>query len=327
MNKKARITLFFFITAAALCILFFIAVNTGSIKVSAVQLFRGIFVEYDEKVSIIYDLRLPRILIAILAGAGLAVSGVLLQAVLQNPLADPGIIGITGGAEFFAVLSSMLFPSLILATSTFAFLGGCLAFCIVYSISWKGGLKAIRIILVGIAVNAMFEGLSEVINSSSGSNVSQVASIVEGNISLKTWSDVKVLAAFVLIGLIFAMMVSGRCNLLVLEDKTILGLGLKVGVIRMYISIIAVFLACMCTVVTGGVGFLALIVPHLGRVLVGREHKILIPFTAFLGACVYLAADTIGRAAAYPYEISATVIMAVAGGPCFIFLLRRSKQV
>jgi len=315
------------ITIALLFILFFTAVNTGGLKVGAGQLFKGLFIEYDKMVAAIYDLRLPRIFISMLAGAGIAVSGVLFQAILQNPLADPGIIGISGGAGFFTATAAVLVPSLYLLTPVFAFAGGCTAFLIVYSISWKDGLRPVRIILIGIAVNAVFQGLVEVLNSISGQNVSQVASIVEGNISVKTWSDVKMLAVFIVIGLFGAMLTAERCNLLSLEEKTIQSLGIRVNIVRLYISGIAVLLVCICTAVTGVIGFLGLIVPHIGRLLVGREHRVLIPYTVILGALVYLAADTVGRAAAYPYEIPAAVIMAVAGGPFFIFLLRRSKTV
>ena len=120
-----------------------------------------------------------------LAGAAVAVSGVLFQAVLKNPLADPGIIGISSGAGFAAVIITAAAPALFFFTPLFAFLGGVLAFFLVYTLSWKGGLSPLRIILVGVAVNSMFTGLSSAMNSMSGGNMSGVASIV--NITMKTW--------------------------------------------------------------------------------------------------------------------------------------------
>ena len=138
------------------------SVNIGSLQVSPSELFRGLFIERIENVAAIYDLRFPRIVISLFAGAAVAVSGVLFQAVLKNPLADPGIIGISSGASFVAVLVTAFLPSLYFFTPLFAFAGGVLAFFLVYSLSWKGGLSPLRIILTGVAVSAMFTGLSAV---------------------------------------------------------------------------------------------------------------------------------------------------------------------
>ncbi len=274
----------------------------------------------------IYDLRFPRIVISILAGAAIAVSGVLFQAVLKNPLADPGIIGISSGASFAAVLITAFAPALFFFTPLFAFLGGVFAFFLVYSLSWKGGLSPLRIILVGVAVNAMFTGLSSGLNSMSGGNMSGVASIVNGNITMKTWDDVNTLVPYVIVGLVLAFAFSGTCNLLSLEDRAARSLGVNVNTMRIVISLIAVLLASISTAVAGAVSFLGLIVPHIGRILVGSDHKALIPFSMLLGAFTFLLADTIGRTIASPYEVSASIIMSVVGGPFFIILLRRSKK-
>ena len=135
----------FLITGAALIVLFLVAVNTGSLKASPEQILRGLFVAYDETVATIYSLRFPRILIAMLAGAAVAVSGVMLQAVMKNPLADPGIMGISSGAGMAAVLVTAFAPSLYLAVPAFAFLGGVFACGLVYLLSWKGDLSPLRV--------------------------------------------------------------------------------------------------------------------------------------------------------------------------------------
>lgn len=325
-TKTARATLSFVVMIVLLVILFFAAVNIGSLKVSFAELIRGLFIEYNDDVATIYDLRFPRIMISMLAGAAVAVSGVLFQAVLKNPLADPGIIGISSGASFAAVLVTAFAPSLFFFTPLFAFLGGIVAFILVYGLSWKGGLSPLRIILVGVAVDAMFSGLSSGLNSMSGGNMSGVASIVNGNITMKTWDDVKTLAPYVLIGLVLSLLFTGMCNLMSLEDKTARSLGVNVNTMRIVVSIIAVLLASISTAVAGTISFLGLIVPHIGRLLVGSDHKVLIPFSMLFGAFVFLLADTIGRTIAAPYEISAAIIMSVIGGPFFIILLRGSKK-
>lgn len=318
--------LFFVIIAVGLLALFLFAVNTGSLKVSPAELFKGLFVEYNPNVATIFDLRFPRIFIAMLGGAATAVSGVLLQAVMKNPLADPGIIGISSGASLTAILITAFFPSLFFFTPLFAFLGGMISFLLVYSLSYKGGLSPLRIILVGVAVNAMFTGLMSAFNSSMGSNYSGVASIVNANITMKTWDDFQMLLIYSVIGLIASLFVTGQCNLLALEDKTARSLGINVTRSRIVISVIAVLLAGIATAVIGPISFLGLIVPHIARLLVGSNYKVLIPYTVLLGAFTLLFADTLGRTIAAPYEISASVIMSVIGGPFFIILLRRSKN-
>lgn len=324
--KKGKGIIAWIVTLAALLVVFLYAVNTGSLKVTPIQLFKGLFIAYDPQVATVYDLRFPRIIVAMLGGAATAVSGVLLQAVMKNPLADPGIIGVSSGASFVAVLITAFVPALYFYTPILAFIGGMAAFLLVYGLSWKGGLSPLRIILVGVAVNAMFTGLMSAFNSSTGSNYSGVASIVNANITMKTWSDVRILLVYTVIGLVSSLFVLGQCNLLALEDKTARSIGVNVTRTRIIVSVIAVLLASISTAVIGPISFLGLIVPHIARLLVGSNHKVLVPYSIVLGAFMLLCADTLGRTIAAPYEISASVIMSVIGGPFFIILLRRSKK-
>lgn len=316
----------FVLTAAALVALFLVAVNTGSLHVSPEQLINGLFVAYDDTVSTIYDLRFPRIFIALVGGAATAVSGVLLQAAIRNPLADPGIIGISSGASLVAVLVTAFFPALFLFTPLFAFVGGMAAFLIVYGLSWRGGLSPLRIILVGVAVSAMFTGIMSAFDSGTGSTMSGVASLVDANITMKTWDDLWTLASYAAVGLLLALFTAKRCDLLALEDKTARSLGVDVNKNRLAISAIAVLLASISTAVIGPISFLGLIVPHIARLLVGTAHRVLIPYSIVLGAFCLLLADTIGRTVAAPYEISAAVIMSIVGGPVFILLLRKARN-
>lgn len=316
----------FLVTMAALIALFFVAVNTGSLQVGPMQLLSGLFVSYDETVSTIYDLRLPRILIAMVGGAATAVAGVLLQAAIRNPLADPGIIGVSAGASFAAVLVTAFFPMLLFFTPVFAFAGGLVAFGLVYSLSWRGGLSPLRIILVGVAVGAMFTGLMSAFDSGTGSTMSGVASLVDANITMKTWDDFATLAVYAAIGLALALLMAKRCDLLALEDKTARSLGLNVDRARIATSAAGVLLASVSTAIIGPISFLGLLVPHIARILVGTSHRVLVPYAIVLGAFTLLLADTIGRTVAAPYEISSAVIMSIVGGPLFIVLLRRARS-
>lgn len=321
-----RIVFVYAFTTAALLLLLFASVNIGSIKVTPMQMLKGLFVAYDEQVATIYHLRFPRIFIAMAGGAAVAVSGVLLQAVMKNPLADPGILGISSGASLASVLMTMFFPAMFFSIPVFAFFGGIAACALVYVLSWKGGLHPLRVILTGVAVNAFFTGLLSAGNSMLGKDYNGAASIIDGNISMKTWDDFKMLIFYTVIGLVLSLVLAKYGDILGLEDKTILSLGIHVNAARMGISVVAVLLASVSTAVMGSISFLGLLVPHIARLLVGSSHKILLPYTMILGAFTLLAADTLGRTIAYPYEISAAVVMAVIGGPCFILLLRRSAH-
>ena len=245
---------------------------------------------------------------------------------MKNPLADPGIIGVSSGATFTAVIVTAFFPTLFFMVPTFAFMGGMTAFVLVYSLSYNAGLNPLRMILVGVAVSAVFTGLMSAFNSGTGNTYSGAASIVNANITMKTWTDFRVLAIYAVAGLTASLFVLGQCNLLALEDKTARSLGVNVTKSRITVSVVAVLLASISTAIIGAIGFLGLVVPHIARLLVGNNHKVLVPYTMLLGAFTLLLADTVGRTVAAPYEISASVIMSVIGGPCFIFLLRRSRH-
>ena len=325
MVSMGRKVAAFLVVCAGLVLLFLFAVNTGSLQVSPLQLVNGLFVAYDPDVATVYDLRFPRIFIAMAGGAATAVSGVLLQAVIRNPLADPGIIGINAGASLAAILVTAFLPALFYFTPLFAFAGGLIAFALVYSLSWKGGLSPLRIILVGVAVSAMFTGVSSALDSGTGSSMSSVTSIVDANITMKTWSDFWTLLAYAAVGLVLALCVWKRCDLLALSDQTARSIGVNVDRTRIFVSCVAVLLASISTAIIGPISFLGLIVPHIARLLVGSGHKTLIPFSIVLGAFCLLLADTVGRTIAAPYEISAAVIMSVVGGPAFILLLKKAR--
>ena len=311
------------VLALLIFILALIAMKMGSITITYRELFEGLFVAYDKRVATIYDLRFPRIIVALLGGAALSCSGLLFQAVLKNPLADPGIIGISGGASLAASVISGLFPVLYFSVPLFAFLGGLLAFVLIYSLSWKGSLDPVRIILIGIAVAAGFTGLESVLG---GLTDRTGVSVSVSGLAQLVWSDVAMMAVYSIVGLVLALVLSPVCNLLALDDKTVRGLGVNVDLVRFVISVAAVLLVSGVTAVIGVVGFLALIVPHMARRIVGSDHRILVPFCILLGGFVLLLADTVGRCIAPPNEIAASVIMSIVGGPFFIILLKRGDR-
>src|SRR5690625_3891583 len=300
---------------------------TGSIEVSAVELVKGLFTGTNENVEIVKDLRLPRINISLFAGAALAVSGVLLQSVMRNPLAEPGIIGVSSGAGFFTLLVLTFFPTLFFYTPWFAFIGGSIAFLLVYTFSWKSGLNPLRMILIGVAINAVFTGFSQLLQGANASSMAASVSVTQSTLTMKTWSDVNVIVLYGSIGLVVAFFLFAWANHLSLSDETLHNLGFRVNRARFIISVVAVLLASIATAIAGMFTFVGLLIPHIGRSLVGSDHKLLIPFSTLAGALLILTADTIGRTIMAPLEIPASIIMAIIGGPFLIFLLRKSDRI
>ncbi len=321
-KKKIRILLSFILTSLFLILLFLYSAKTGSVKLSMSEILKGLFVEYNPDVATIYDLRFPRIIVALLAGSALAVSGTMLQSVMKNPLTDPGIIGISSAAALIGSLTMYFLPKYFFLSPLFSILGGLLAYFLIYTLAWDGGVRPVRLILVGVAINMTFIGLSEGIKSMLGANLTQTQAIIEGNVIQKTWSDVRILAIYVGIFLILSLFTIKTCNLLTLEDKTAKSLGVNVNRDRFLVALIAIILASITTSVVGVIGFIGLLVPHIGRLLVSGDHKYLIPYSAILGATLLLFSDTLGRVLAYPYEINASIVMSIIGGPFFILLLK-----
>lgn len=320
--KKTKTITVFSIAILILIILSLISAKAGSLEMSFSKLINGLFVEYDEEVASVFDLRFPRIIIAILAGASLAVSGVMLQAVMQNPLTDPGIIGISSAASLTGTLITLIFPSMFYMIPALAVIGGLIAYLLIYSLAWQGGTNPIKLILVGVALNLVFLGISDFIKQLNGGTLTNVQSIIEGNVAQKTWSDVKIMAIYGIIGLILAMFTIKSCNLLALEDATAKAIGVNVNRDRFLVALVAIILASISTSIVGIIGFLGLIVPHIARLIVGSNHKYLLPFSAILGSITLLLSDTLGRTIAYPYEIKPQVFMTVFGGIFFIGLLK-----
>jgi len=317
----------FGILIALLLVTILYSAATGSIKVGLIELAQGLIWGGNESVEVVRDLRLPRLFVAMLAGAALAVSGVLLQAVMRNPLADAGVIGISSGAGLVSLLMVTIFPALYFWMPLFSFLGGALACFLVYSLSWRSGLSPLRLILVGVAVNATFTGLGQSFNYRGSYAVTSVNQAISSIFTLKTWSDVEIMALYGGIGLVLALLLGPWCNMLVLQDKTAKSLGIPVTKARLIVSAIAVLLASVATAVGGLVAFVGLLVPHIARLFIGSDHKWLLPFSALGGAWLILAADTLGRTLLAPTEIPASIVMTVIGGPFLIIMLRRSERV
>jgi iron complex transport system permease protein len=323
-NKK-RVILFVSIIII-LAVTFIISVAVGSVNVPVKNVFLSIANIENKYLGIIRDIRLPRVIISVFIGASLSVSGILLQSVMQNPMADPGVTGISSGASVMVVFLMLYMPGAANLIPLVGFVGGLLACVMVYFMAWKNGINAIRIILAGVAVNSIlgaFIGMMNILNSD---KLAGILSWMNGNLSGKSWPQVKLCIIYSVLGIIIALFLHKNCNILALGDKTAKSLGFNPNKQRILISAAGVFLAGIATSFVGIISFVGLMVPHIARLLVGSNHKYLIPFSALLGSSVLMLADTLGRTITAPYEIPVGIVMSVMGGPFFLYLLRKGGK-
>nr|WP_294487490.1 iron ABC transporter permease [uncultured Anaerosporobacter sp.] len=316
----------FLIISTLLVIMIVVAISVGSVSVPLDQVIDSILNGTRGSGGIIRDIRIPRVIMGVLVGANLAVAGVLLQGVMGNPLADPGITGISSGASVVVMLVMLYFPGASASIPFYGFIGSMVACMLIYLLAWKNGISAIRIILAGVAVNAMLGGVTSMISILNSENLTGVLSWLNGNLGKKGWSEVRMLVIYTVIGLALTIPLSKSCNLLALGDKNAKSLGYSPNVLRILISIVAVFLAGISTAYVGVIGFIGLVVPHIARMIMGTDHKVLIPFSALLGATMLLLADTLGRTITAPYEIPVGIVMTIIGGPFFLYLLRKDQR-
>lgn len=316
----------FLIISTLLVIMIVVAISVGSVSMSLDQIIDSIFNGTGGSGGIIRDIRIPRVIMGVLVGANLAVAGVLLQGVMGNPLADPGITGISSGASVVVMLVMLYFPGASASIPFYGFIGSMLACIVIYLLAWNNGISAIRIILAGVAVNAILGGVSSMISILNSENLTGVLSWLNGNLGKKSWSEVRMLAIYTVIGLALTFPLSKSCNLLALGDKNAKSLGYNPNVLRILISVVAVFLAGISTAYVGVIGFIGLVVPHISRMIMGTDHKVLIPFSALLGSTLLLLADTLGRTITAPYEIPVGIVTTIIGGPFFLYLLRKDQK-
>ena len=314
-------------TVFVLCFTILISLRIGSIDISFKELIDGMFLsKQSNNFLIIRDLRMPRVLSAVLIGGNLAVAGALLQTTMKNPLADPGIIGISSGASLGAIAVMVIFTDLIKYKIIIAFIGGIIAACLVYLIGEDKGFSPVRIILAGVCVNSILNALSSMVTVFNSAGVSSIQTWLLGSLVNVTWNDFKILALYTIVGIALCLLVIKSCDLMGLGDKTAQSLGLNVNRVRVMITFVAVFLTSISTGVGGVISFVGRVIPHICRFLIGSSHKILKPFSYFMGGFLLLVADTVSRNIFRPYEIPVGLTMCLVGGPFFIYILRRSKR-
>lgn len=277
---------------------------------------------------VVFTFRLPRILVAFLVGAALATSGAIMQGITRNPLADPYLLGVSGGAGLVAVavIVWLNVPTSVLPLAAFG--GALITALIIYLLAWKnGGSTPMRLILIGVAVAAIIGAATSVMLLFGNINQVQQAYVwLTGSVYGSTWEHVQVLGGWLLVLLPVAFLSARWLNTLNLGDDTARGLGVQVERQRVILLVVSVALAAGAVAVSGTIGFVGLVAPHATRRLVGPSHEGLLPVTALFGGTLLVLADLIGRWVISPSELPIGIVTAIIGAPYFLYLLYRGRH-
>lgn len=279
---------------------------------------------------VVLDSRLPRTLIALAAGSSLALAGALVQAVTRNPLADPGLLGVTSGAAFaVAIAVGVLGVGSALGYIWFAFGGALVATVVVYVIgsAGRGGGDPLRLILAGVAVGAVLSGIISAMLLADPDGFTAMRAWESGSLEQRGWDGIGPVAPFLIVGGVIALALAPTLNALALGDDLASALGANVVLVRTLAVISVTLLAGGATALVGPILFIGLMIPHVARFIVGPDQRWIMAYTVVLGPILLLAADILGRIVLRPGELPAGIITACLGAPVLIALVRRQRAV
>ena len=309
-----------------------ISLQLGSFSIKPWEVIQTLLGQGTRKQEIVlFSMRLPRIVMAILVGTALAVSGAILQSITKNDLADPGIMGISSGAAL-AVVMYIYFMNgnvydgvsnlTIWTMPVVAFFGSILGAVLIYLFAWKKGINPTRLILIGIGINSAFQALMIIFQLRfTTQEFNRVMVWISGSIWGTSWIYVITILPWIIVFLFFAIYKARFLDVFLLGDHLSIGLGVQVEKARRILILFAVALAGVATSVAGTLSFLGLISPHIARKLVGPKHKLLLPVSALVGTLLLLISDTIARNIVAPAEIPVGIVVSIIGVPYFLYLM------
>jgi iron complex transport system permease protein len=273
--------------------------------------------------AILWDVRLPRVVAGALVGAALAVAGALMQAAVRNPLADPGLTGVTAGAGLGGMLAIVLWPEHPVLVPVLAYVGSLLALAAVLATAWGGSRVAgpLRLVLSGVAVQAIVFSLLALVNFVFADRAPAFVAFTIGSLAGAGWDEVIRIVLPVTAGAGLALLFARTLDLLLLDDGSAGGLGLAVVRARVGTACLAAFLAAAAASAAGLVGFVGLVVPNWVRVVTGPTHRVLLPLSLLAGATLLVVADAAARTLAAPLELPVGALLALVGGPYFLWIL------
>lgn len=308
---------------------FFVAMVLGAADISVRQVWLAITTSAStESANIIQEIRLPREVAAIVVGMALAVAGAIMQGMTRNPLADPGLLGLTAGANAALALTMALLPSVnYFGIMIACFIGAGVGSVMVFGIGSikKGGFSPFRIVLAGAAVSALLTAIAEGIGLYF--NIAKDVSMwTAGGLIGTTWDQVQTITPVIVLGLIVAIYLSRQLTVLSLNDELAVGLGQKTTRVKLTLFIIIILLAGSAVALVGNMAFIGLMIPHIVRPIVGNDYRYIIPMSALFGSAFMLLADTIGRTINAPYETPVASVVAIIGLPFFLFIVNKGGK-
>ncbi len=314
------------IAGAALLLLasIVIASGVGAVRLSVGQVFDGLFDRGDTFArQIVWQIRFPRVLVAAMVGMNLGIAGCILQAITRNPLGDPHVLGFSSGAGLASVALLTLvsgYPVHLVPLAAFA--GSLASASLVFLLAWRGGISPVRFALAGVAVAALFTALSTALIATSDLFTQATLSFLAGGLYQRGWDDVQVILPYTLVAGLVAIILADSLNVLSLGDDVARGLGMRVERTRLLMAGLAAVLTGAAVAVSGLLAFVGLMAPHVARLLVGSDHRYVVPLAALLGALLLVVADAIARVVIAPSEIPVGILTAVLGAPVLLILIR-----
>jgi iron complex transport system permease protein len=331
MNNTIKNYSIFIILLAGLMIAIIMAVGFGAVRIPAAEfidvLFRGIQTEHS---TILLQIRLPRVLLCLVIGAGLAAVGTVMQGIFKNPLVDSYTLGMSSGAALGAVISIVTGISFsigaVSTTGVFAFIGAVSTLFLVYNLAKrKNAMSVNSLLLAGVAVSYFLSAIISFLMLLNQDNLQHIVFWTMGSLSLTSWSKVVISYIIIIPGILALMFYARELNILTMGDESAQYLGIDVEKLKKVLLVICCIIVGGVVSVSGTIGFLGLVAPHIIRLIAGSDNKKVIPYSALLGAVLLIASDTVGRTIIQPVEIPVGVMTSIMGGPFFIFLLRKQR--
>lgn len=293
----------------------------GAVTIPVRDIISGLLDDQALAHRIVWDLRIPRVLVGCLVGMCLAMAGTLLQGVMRNPLADPGIIGVSSGAGLMATMIMILYVQHTAFLPLAAFLGALLTALLIYGLAWKKGATPTRIILIGIAINSVIGATMSALMLLNSDRVQAVLPWLAGGLSGVGWAQVQMVGGYAVVALVLALFGAKHVRVLMLGDEVAKLLGHRVERSRFFLIVLSALLSGIAVSVSGLIGFVGLVVPHIIRLIIGNDTRYLLPLSALGGGVLVVLADSIARSWFDPIELPVGILLSFLGGPFFMLLI------
>lgn len=328
--KEKGFILKLILAIAALIGMFFVAMIYGAADISIKDVWLALTTsQANEAIAIIRDIRLPREVAALIVGAALAVAGAMMQGLTRNPLADPGLLGLTAGAYAALSITIAFLPQAnYFLTMVVCFIGAAIGAVLVFGMSSmkKGGLSPFHIVLAGAAVSAFLYAIAEGIGLYFKTS-KDISMWTAGGMIGTNWTQLQIIIPFIIIGIVLSFFLSKQLTILSLNEEVAIGLGQHIFKVKVMLFIIIIILAGASVALIGNMTFIGLMIPHIVRMFVGTDYRYILPMSAVFGATFMLFADTLGRTLNAPYETPVVAIVSIFGLPFFLMVVRKGGKI